>query len=234
MDARPLFHEPDNVRHDMRLGASLHYPRHDIAAAFDHAEHNCFVIAVSREVVATDECFVCLNRLAGTANRRVAVNVTHIEPDQMAHAPSGFVGDTQLALHFLGGHAVPRLAKQEHHIEPVPQAGAGLLKGRPCSRVDLIATMLALERAASPDPVIGRLFLALEAGKALAKPLAYQVGQAGVLIRKALLELADFGGLGSHDGLPPRRMKSLYQVLFYMCIGYILEWPLSIPPEGPF
>jgi hypothetical protein len=39
----------------------------------------------------------------------------------------------------------------------------------------MIAAMLALERAAVFDPVIGRLFLAFEARQALAEPHAHQV-----------------------------------------------------------
>src|ERR1700704_2706054 len=131
----------------MLLGTSLHNARHDIAAALDHAKYDSLVI-LAKPVVAADECFVRLNRLSRTAQRRVTIDVAHIEPDHVTHAPSRLVGHAKLALHFLGGHAVPRLAKQEHDIEPIPQAGARLFERGASGRIDLIAAMLADEAAA--------------------------------------------------------------------------------------
>jgi hypothetical protein len=62
--------------------------------------------------------------------------------------------------------------------------------------------MLADETAASRNTVIGRLFLAFEAGQALAKTVTHEVREASVLIRETLLELSDFRRFLGHDRNP--------------------------------
>lgn len=64
VDSRSLFHKPDDMRDDMRLGACVNNTGYDIAAALDHAQHNRLVV-LSLFVLAADESFVGLDRLPG-------------------------------------------------------------------------------------------------------------------------------------------------------------------------
>src|SRR5262245_41447965 len=114
-------------------------PRHHVAAAFDHAEHDRLILWLAVSVAATNDSFARPHGLAGAANRKIAIHITHVLADQVAHAPSRFVGHAELALDLFGGHAVPRGAEQVHDVEPVPQRRPGALKWRSGGRVDLIA-----------------------------------------------------------------------------------------------
>ena len=96
-------------------------------------------------VLAADKCFVDFDRLAGAAKRVVAVHIAHILADQIAHAPSRLVRDAELTLDLLRRDAIPRRAKQVHHVKPIPQRRPGAFEWRSGSRIDLIAAMLALE-----------------------------------------------------------------------------------------
>lgn len=76
-------------------------------------------------------------------------------------------------------------------MEPVAQAGEGLLKGRPGCRIDLIAAMLALIVTARLDPLVFGLALALGADVPLAVAGAHQVLKASVFGREPRLKLAE-------------------------------------------
>ena len=92
----------------MSLGAGLHDAGNNVAAALDDAKHNRFVVRLVCRIMTADKGFVGFYRLAGTTHRRIAVNVAHVESDQVAHAPRGLVGHAQLALELFRGHTVPR------------------------------------------------------------------------------------------------------------------------------
>ncbi len=95
--------------------------------------------------------------------------------------------------------------------------------------------MLALERAAGFDPVVGRLFQALEALKTFAKPRPHQVGKANILIGKPLLKRPDLRSFLSHVNAP-LRIYVLYRGTFYMSRGDISAvgyWPV-LTPSGLF
>lgn len=202
VDAGALFHKLGNVRRDVARAAILNVTGHNVTIPFDHAEDHGLIVASFAGVLATDEGFVRFHDLAGTANWEIPVNVAHVFANQIAHAPRGFVGDAQLALHLFRRHAVPRSAEQEHDVEPVPKAGPGLFEGRPGGRVDLIAAMLTGEAAAGFDAVERRFLVAAHAGQALAVAGPHQVIKAGSLIRETGLKLADFGRFLSHLTYP--------------------------------
>jgi hypothetical protein len=164
----------------------------NVPAPLNHAEHNRLVVRLIRRINATDECFVGLHRLAGTAKREVAIDIAHVQPDQVTHAPRRLVRHAKLPLNLFRRHAISRLAEQKHDVEPVTQAGACLFEGCPGGRVNLIAAMLAGKAAALLDPVISRLFLAFEASEALAETVAHQMRQAGIFVGETFLELAYF------------------------------------------
>src|SRR5579885_381996 len=201
VDLRSRLNEFYDVRNDVMLGPHLNDARNNIATAFDNAKHYGLVV-LAKFIFAAEKTFVRLDRLAGTAKRIVAVNVAHVFADQVAHAPSRFVGDAELALDLLGGHAVPRGAEQEHDVEPVPERRPGALKRRPGGRVELIAAVFAGEGSAALGPVIGRLFLALEAGQPVPEPDPHQVIEAGVIVGEPLVERRDIRTFLSHTGLP--------------------------------
>ena len=189
------------MRNDVSLGAHLNVASENIAVALDNAEHDGLVI-VPELVLAAEKTFVDLDRLARTADREITVNIAHVLADQIAHAPRGFVGHAKLALHFLGGHAVPGSREQEHHEKPVPQGRPGALKGRPSSWIDLIAAMLARKATALLYPVIGRLLLALEACQPLAEPDPHKVGKAVIIVREPLVKCLNRWAFNRHSRTP--------------------------------
>src|ERR1700728_547834 len=184
------------MRNDMVLGSHLNVASENVAVALDDAEHDRLIV-VPGPILGAEKTFVNLDRLAGAAKRKIAVHITHVFADQVAHPPSGFVGDAQLALNFFRSDAVPGPGEKEHHKEPASERRPRALEGRPGSRVDLIAAMLANERAASFDPVIGRLFLALEAGQPFAEPNPHKVRKATIVVRETAvkgLKIRTFAG----------------------------------------
>src|SRR5687767_5361137 len=94
-------------------GGALHVrnnPRHQLAAALIHSEHESLVVEVAATAedlgVSADQRLVDLDNLTGAAEGIVAVEAGHVLPDLMAHAPRGLVGDAQFPLDTLGGNAV--------------------------------------------------------------------------------------------------------------------------------
>jgi len=171
--------------------AVLHDAGNHVAAAFNHTRNDDLVVLASA-ILAADYCVIDLKALAvRTAQGVVAVHIAHVVADQAGHAPSRLVGHADGALDFLGAQAVTRCAEQEHDVEPVAQARAGLFKRRPGGGIDLIAAMLALIRTARLHAVVFGLALALGADVPLAVAGAHQVFKAGVFGREPLLELAE-------------------------------------------
>lgn len=162
----------------------------DFAAAFDDAENDRLVV-LTLLVLAADESLVGLDNAAtGAAKAVVAVNVAHVLPDQVAHAPSGLVRHANGALDFLGRHAVARRAEHEHDVEPVAQGRARVLERRPGSRVDLKPAEIALVAAASLYAMEVRELAAFAAFVTLSVARLHQMIEAGFIRRESLLELA--------------------------------------------
>lgn len=194
-----------NQRFHRRAMTARYNLRHHVAAALEEADNGVLVALVSRALPldrTADQRFVDLDCDARAAERSNAVNHAHVLADHVAHAPSGFVGDAQLALDTLGSDAVPRRGEKEHDVEPVAQRRAGAVAGRSRGRIDLIAAMLASVGAPRLDAVVGRLPLTTLTVVARAVASAHQVIQATFLGRKAVLKLAERGGFGAHtDGM---------------------------------
>jgi hypothetical protein len=118
---------------------------YDIAATFQHANHNSLVRkrALAGFDPASNHGFINLNLFGEAAKRMIAVNRSHVFADFVTHAPSGFVRYAKLTFDFLSGNAVAGCAEQKHNMEPVTKRGARPLKRSIGQRGDLIATMLA-------------------------------------------------------------------------------------------
>ena len=202
IDFRSRLHPFYDVGNEVTCPAIENVTGENVAIPFDDTENDSLVVGCPVEIATADKSFIDLDCLAGTAEREIAVNVAHVFADQAAHAPSGFVGDTELALDLFRGHTVPGRAEKEHDVKPVPQGRPGALKGRPGHRIDLIAAMLANEGPATLDPVIGRSLLALEAGQPLAVPGPHQVIKAGILVREPGLEVSDSRAFFRHSHSP--------------------------------
>ena len=184
-----------------RAVAARHNLGHNVPAAFQQAD-NCSLVALVTRPFAfdrtADQGFVDLDNLPHATKRVVAVERPHVFADLMAHAPRRLVSDAKLALDFLGGNTVPRRAEQEHDKEPIAQAGAGAIKGRPGSRIDLMPAILADIGAARGHPVIMRALAAASAIVTVAKAIAHDVFKAAFLGRKGFLKLAKGGGFRFH------------------------------------
>ena len=226
----------------MGLGAHGNVAGQNVAVSLDNAEHHGLVIMPDL-VLTPEEAFVDFDRLAGSADRKIPVNVPHVLADQIAHAPRRFVRDAKLALNLFGGDAIPGGREQEHDEKPVPQRCPRALKGRPGSGVHLIAAMLASEAAAFLDPVIGRLLLALEAGQPLAEPDPHQMGQAAIVVREAPVKRLNCGTFNRHSQAPSENGHYIARFFLTVHRGYMrsrvlapfhIPWSLLNFPLAPF
>ena len=176
--------------------------RNHVAVALHHAENDRLTWGTAPAFASladpADIGFVNLHYRPETAYRIAAVNSGHILADFMAHAPSGFVGNAELALDFLGREAVTARREQEHDEEPVAQRRARALKRRSSHRRNLMAAILTRIDLACPHPVKVSVPTALGAVVAVAKANAHQVIEAGVLIRELSLKLAKSGRFAAH------------------------------------
>ena len=128
------------------LAAVGDHRRDKLAATLQHAKYGSLVASVSRFfalALAANPRFINLDRAHETANRAVTIDLRRIFTNFMAHAPRGFVRHAQLAFDFLGCHAVPRSAEQEHDMEPVAQRSAGALERSVGHRRNLVAAVFA-------------------------------------------------------------------------------------------
>src|SRR5581483_9687250 len=92
--------------------------------------------ADSARLVAADVGFIHFNV---ALHEFKAISLRHQQPNLLAHAPRGFVGDAKRALHLLAAHAVARRDEQVDRIEPNRQRRAAVLKDRASARVHMIA-----------------------------------------------------------------------------------------------
>lgn len=184
------------------------------AVAFSHPQHNCLVI-FALFVSATDKRLVGLNgRFAGTAQSVIAVDVTHILADQVAHAPSGLVGDAKLALDLFSSHTVAGRGEQEHYIEPVPQRRARTLKRSADHRVNVMAAVACVGWLLCQFVKLAQ-FAAFWAGRVIAKANIKKMGETRIIVWKTCVEGFDCCGFLAHTsnmGILVTYFKGIYAV----------------------
>src|SRR5258705_4408751 len=149
----------DKVAHRF-FGAPTGNAGDKLPVALQHADNArliAFVAAAHAADRTTNQRLINLDRRADAAKRVVAVERSHVGADLVTHAPSGFVGDAQLALDLFRGHAVPARREHEHHKEPIAQRRPRAVKRRPSGREHLIAAPLASVGTADLDA--GELWL---------------------------------------------------------------------------
>ena len=166
-------------------------------ASFQHSHDGCLASPAAM-IDAADIGFVHLNSTQKATKLIVAIDNRHIFADFVAHAPSCFVGHSNLALHFLGSNAVARCTEQKHDIEPVAQASAGPVEGRSGSRIDLKAAMLTGIGAAGRYAIEMRILAALFAVMAITIASTHKMFQAAIFRWEAVLELAKGRGFLFH------------------------------------
>ena len=198
-----------------RAMAARHHLCHHVPAALKHPDDSGFVAFVSRPFAlhrTANQCFVDLNNLSHAAERVATTKLPHIFADLMAHAPRRFVGNTKLALDFLGSNAVARSAEQKHDKEPIAQRCAGAIKRGASGRVNLMPAIFADIGAAGANAIVVRALAATRAVMAVAKAITHDVLKAAFLCREAGLELAKGGGFRLHDDYvaqPPKCRKGI-------------------------
>src|SRR3954466_15259125 len=103
------------VRPEGKGCAVVDDPQKNIAPALDDPKDDGFVRGEATPAFAAQERVVNLDDLARllwrAANLTVTVHIAHVAAHFAAHAPRGFVGHADLALDFLGRHAIPRSAE---------------------------------------------------------------------------------------------------------------------------
>ena len=188
---------------------------HDIAIAFEHPEYDMLVRKPAAFLAgannAAHEGFVDLDGAREAADARIAVNIAHVFPDLMAHAPRRLVGHAELALHFLRRHAMPRRAEQEHHEKPIAKRSARPLERSSSRRKNLVTAPFASVGAPRLDAVETGLAPAPLAivPRPVARP--HEVIETDFLGREAVLKLAKGGAFRLH--------APLYARYFYLAQG---------------
>jgi hypothetical protein len=157
------------------------------------------------------------NSTARAAKRVIAVHKTHILANEIAHAPSGFIGHADGALNFLGRDAIAGRAEHKHDLKPVAQGCARGGKRRASGRIDLLAAMFALIGATGLNAMIAGALAAFAARMTLPKAGSHQVFKAGFLSWEAFLKLAQGWKFGF------RVHEKSYSISLYMFQGDISE-----------
>jgi hypothetical protein len=203
-NAAPRLHPSLNLGHDVLSVSACYVARKDLAATFDHAEHD-LLVALAHSVLAADKGLVGLDHGATfAAQAAVAINPAHVLADFVADAPSGFIGATNLALNFLGTQAVSGRAKQKHDIEPRLERRARPLERRSSHRVDMMPAITGIGRKLFK--LVERTYLAAFGANGFpAVPSLKKMRQTGIVVWISCKELFDSPAFG-HSTLRPRLM----------------------------
>ena len=206
-DSRALGDVLGDVRFNRRARHIGDHARDDLAATLDKAEHQRLAKSATAPAplaVAAHHRFVCLDVARKLV---VAVHNRQILADFVAHAPRRLVVHAQLALQFLGRHAVARRGEQIHRIEPLLQRRMRAMKRRSGHGVQMFTAL------AGVSGLLCELaeFAPLAAARAFAvraKARLEQIVQAGVVIWKQRHELGDGHRLGHGVTFPslPRNL----------------------------
>src|SRR6266581_1747784 len=223
------------VRFDFRV--DLPVP-HDLLAigglgsALDDAEHRRLVGVVRTwrtgplwtvppHPTTTDVRRVHLDR----SREQVGVLVEQ-RTDQLEHAPSGRVGDADLAFQLLRGNPASSASHEVHGLEPQTQRRGRTLEDRPLQRVLVVSAELAGVRGPVGQPVVLRDLPALRAEDPLRVQFAHEVVQTRRVVHELRVELhaREHGLRGSRSlrcvpaGLCHRKTK--YDRSAYVCQLY--------------
>jgi hypothetical protein len=75
----------------------------------------------------------------------MVIGLSHELSQFVSHAPSGLIGTTDLPFQFFGGNPMAGAGHEIQGKKPVCQFGTGPLKGRPDTRINMVAAMVAGE-----------------------------------------------------------------------------------------
>lgn len=183
-------------------------PCDDLAAALHHTEYAGFLGAyicgsAPNVVFATNVGFVNFNVARQIV---VAVNLAHVLPDLVAHSPSSFVGDRQLALKLLSGDAMTGSSEQVDSVEPLLEGCTRACEGSSDHRANLMGAPLALIHRALAVLRKLAVFPALRAVQRVAIAHIHKVLKAGVIIWELL--------------------KKLQYTYLLVHLGFLLTWKL--------
>src|SRR5215469_12151107 len=107
-------------------------------------------------------------------------------------APRTLVSDASLALNLLCGDAAASRTHEVHRIEPSLERSRGLLKDGSLERVEVMSAMVARKRGAIAYAVVLAGLVAFHArGNAIRPAFFHNVAQAGVIVRKLVVEVFD-------------------------------------------
>lgn len=193
-------HRVFDDRQERVTATVVHNFGYDIAATFQHANHNSLVRkrALAGFDPASNHGFINLNLLGKAAKHVIAVNRSHVLADFMAHAPSRFVRHAKLTLNFLCGNAIAGCAEQKHDKEPIAQRGASAVKWGASGRIELMPAILTHIGATGADAVVMRALAAASAIVTVAKAVAHDMFKTAIVGWELRLKLAKGGGFRFH------------------------------------
>ena len=164
---------------------------HNRPVALQHPENDRLVLNRAafelRTLAASAD--VRLVNLNVTKERPFTVNVRHVLPDQIGHAPSGLVGHAKLPLQLLSGNTVAGSGEKVDGVKPQLQRRAAILEWRACRWVKVMAAGLTGIGALRFKPRPLHRLLAFWADVPLAKAALENVNEARFVIRKLTVEL---------------------------------------------
>jgi len=169
---------PDDI-HNLRL---------DAATPLHNADYRGLVLRTTPTLtgfLAADVGFIGL-AFASELYRAIHHELANL----MAHAPSGFVGDSNLPFNLLCGYAVLGIGHEHDGKEPRGQRRNGLVENCPCRWVKLIAA----PRTAIGTAFVARIktiFLATFRASPAIRPAGFkQIIQTGPVVWKLLLKIS--------------------------------------------
>ena len=171
---------------------------HLAVALKDTHNHGLSLGATPREAFdlglpAPDVGFVNLDV---ASKRRIAVNLSHVLADFVAHAPGRLVGHAQLALQFLRRYAMPQRGEQVHRVEPLLKRRARVLERRPHHWVKVVPAIASVGGHFSETMKRANLS-ALWAARLVSEPEPKQVLKARIVIGKPVEKILNVEH-GSH------------------------------------
>jgi hypothetical protein len=124
----------------------------EIAATLPNADYDFFVSSAptnaSAFMLSPDIGFVHFD----CAIKHRFVSLTHSGPNAMAQVPSGFVADSDSALHLIRREAFAGFHEQEYRCEPSSQGQVGIVENRTSSDGEVIFALSTIELLVSLDP----------------------------------------------------------------------------------
>lgn len=120
-------------------------PRHYVALAFRHSEHNSFPGSTAppfaARMAATNHRFIGFDM---TRKLVVSINLCHVLAKFMRHAPRCFIVHAKLAFEFLCRDTVARRSEEIHRVKPLLQRHASAAERRAYHRVNVVPTITGI------------------------------------------------------------------------------------------